>query len=82
MSVNTPLVTMDPELMGGKPCFPGTRVPVQMLFDSLAYGRTVDYFVDQYRSVTKDQVLAVLEEAGRLMRATATRIVKLEVVTA
>ena len=55
--------------MGGKPCFPGTRVPVQMLFDWLAGGRTVDYFVDQLRSVRPEQVRAALMWAASAIRS-------------
>ena len=47
--------------MHGTPCFAGTRVPVKSLFDHLEGGYTVDYFLDQFPSVAREQVLAVLE---------------------
>ena len=65
------VAAVDPEIMGGKPCFPGTRVPVQMLFDWLASGHDVDYFVDQLRSVKPEQVQAVLARAASLVKAEA-----------
>jgi uncharacterized protein (DUF433 family) len=54
-------VTRNPDVMHGTACFAGTRVPVKSLFDHLEGGYTVDYFLDQFPSVTREQVLAVLE---------------------
>lgn len=53
----------DPERMGGKPCFTGTRVPVSILFEMLSHGETIDYFLEGWPSVTREQALAVLEMA-------------------
>jgi uncharacterized protein (DUF433 family) len=50
--------------MSGAPCFRGTRVPVQSLIDLLEGGETIDEFVKLYPSVTRQQVLAVLDFAG------------------
>ena len=69
-----PLVTTDPEILGGKPCFAGTRVPVQMLFDWLARGHTVAYFVDQLPSVRIEQVEAVLGRAAELVGLQASPV--------
>ena len=60
--VDNPL-KIDPEIMGGTPCFAGTRVPVKNLFDYLAHGRTLDNFLDGFPTVTREQALAVLELA-------------------
>ena len=57
------VVTINPKVLGGTPCFAGTRVPVKSLFDHLEGGYTVDYFLTQFPSVTRDQVLAVLENS-------------------
>jgi uncharacterized protein (DUF433 family) len=54
---------IDPEIMSGTPCFAGTRVPVQILFDYLADNRTLD-FLEQYPTVSREQVLALLDEAS------------------
>jgi uncharacterized protein (DUF433 family) len=56
-------IQSDPNIMHGTPCFTGTRVPVQMLFDQLEKGRTVDDFLTGYPTVKRDQVIAVLELA-------------------
>jgi len=54
------VVVSDPQILGGTPCFAGTRVPVQSLFDHLRGGYTVDYFLSQFPTVSRDQVEQVL----------------------
>ena len=55
------LVEIDPEKMSGTPVFMGTRVPIQNLFDYLEGGDGIDVFLDDFPTVTRDQVLGVLE---------------------
>lgn len=57
------LITISPEVMGGTPVFAGTRVPVQTLFEYLEAGDTIDDFLDGFPTVTRQQVIAVLEAA-------------------
>ena len=57
------VVHSDPEISGGTPVFRGTRVPVQSLFDYLEGGETLDHFLDQFPSVSKEQALAALDLA-------------------
>lgn len=54
------LVVRDPEILQGKPVFKGTRMPVQTLFDYLADGLSLDYFLETFPSVTREQATAVL----------------------
>jgi len=54
------LVVSDPGILGGKPVFRGTRLPVETLFEYLADGQTVDYYLETFPSVSREQVLAVL----------------------
>jgi uncharacterized protein (DUF433 family) len=56
------LVESDPEKMSGTPVFVGTRVPVQNLFDCLASGENIEEFLDDFPTVTREQVMGVLEE--------------------
>jgi uncharacterized protein (DUF433 family) len=49
--------------MGGTPVFCGTRVPVETLLDYLEAGETIDDFLEGFPSVTREQVVAFLEEA-------------------
>ena len=59
------VVHSDPGISGGTPVFCGTRVPAKTLFDYLEGGETLDRFLDQFPSVSRAQVLAVLELARR-----------------
>ena len=57
----TTIVSSDPEVLGGVPVFRGTRVPVQSLFDHIEAGDSIDDFLDGFRTVTREQVVALLE---------------------
>jgi uncharacterized protein (DUF433 family) len=61
------VVSIDPNVQGGTPCFPGTRVPVKSLFDYIARDRTLDHFLEQFPSVSRQQVLAVLDQSEALV---------------
>jgi uncharacterized protein (DUF433 family) len=58
------LITISPEILGGTPVFKGTRVPVESLFDHLKDGISLDEFLDDFPSVTREQALRVIEVAG------------------
>ena len=55
------LIEVDPEKMSGAPCFTGTRVPVTHLFDHLEAGDSLDEFLTDFPTVTREQVLGILE---------------------
>lgn len=57
------LVCRDPEIMGGEPVFCGTRIPVQTLLDYLEAGESIDQFLAGFPTMTREQVIAFLEEA-------------------
>ena len=57
------VVIVNPRILGGTPVFAGTRVPVDSLFDYLKRGRTVDYFLEQFPTVKREQVEKLLDEA-------------------
>jgi uncharacterized protein (DUF433 family) len=57
------VVTSNPNIMHGTPCFAGTRVAVQTFFDWLEEGSSIDYFLEQFPSVQRAQVIALLESA-------------------
>ncbi|HYW07402.1 MAG TPA: DUF433 domain-containing protein [Longimicrobium sp.] len=57
------MIHSDPEIMGGTPVFRGTRVPLQNLVDYLEGGHPLGEFLDDFPSVTREQAIAVLEEA-------------------
>jgi uncharacterized protein (DUF433 family) len=62
--MNTDAIAVDPEIMHGTPCFRGTRVPVRSLFDWLAHGHSLEYFLEQFPSVDPKTAEQVLEYAG------------------
>jgi uncharacterized protein (DUF433 family) len=66
--MNSPIQT-DPEILGGRPCFSGPRVPVRNLFDLLAHGQSLDCFLEQFPSVERAQAFAVLELAASALGA-------------
>ena len=66
-----PLVTSDPERMGGIPVFAGTRVPVRTLFDHLGTGDGLEVFLNDFPTVTREQALAVIRMAGEAVVAHA-----------
>ena len=57
------VVSISPEVMGGTPVFERTRVPVQTLIDYLEGGESIDDFLKGFPTVTREQVIALLEEA-------------------
>lgn len=57
------IVTSSPDVMGGTPVFAGTRVPVQTFIDYIKGGESIDDFLDGFPTVTREQVIAFLEEA-------------------
>ena len=61
--MDMPVISCNPEVMGGMPVFSGTRVPVQTLLDYLKAGDSIDDFLAGFPSVTREQVIRFLEQA-------------------
>jgi len=59
------IIHSDPEIHSGDPVFVGTRVPVRTLLDYIEGGDSLDVFLENFPSVTREQAVAFLEEAGR-----------------
>jgi uncharacterized protein (DUF433 family) len=57
------LIVRNPAILGGRPVFRGTRVPVEVLFDNLADGLPLDEIIESYPTLDRGDVLAVLELA-------------------
>ncbi|HTQ39568.1 MAG TPA: DUF433 domain-containing protein [Pirellulales bacterium] len=62
MTNNLP-VQSDPDILGGTPVFVGTRVPAHILLDYLEAGDSLDEFLQDFPSVTRQQAVAALEYA-------------------
>lgn len=65
------VINIDPEILGGTPVFNGTRVPIKNLFDYLEAGHSIDYFLDDFESVHREQVLRVLEVSQKLIESSS-----------
>jgi uncharacterized protein (DUF433 family) len=63
------IIASDPDVMGGTPCFWGTRVPVQTLLDYLEAGDSINDFLDGFPTVKREQVIEFLETATEQMVA-------------
>ena len=61
------IINIDKDILGGQPVFKGTRVPVESLFDHLETGVSLDDFLDDFPSVSKEQAIALLNIANKLL---------------
>ena len=66
-----PAVHSDPDIMGGTPVFVGTRVPFQTLLDYLEAGDPLSEFLEDFPTVSREQVVAALEQAKDALLARA-----------
>jgi len=57
----SPYISVDYGRMHGVPCFTGSRVPIQHLFDHLRAGDSIDVFLDGFPPVTREQVVGVID---------------------
>lgn len=56
-------INIDPEKIDGTPVFTGTRVPIQALFDYIETGETLEEFLENFPTVSRNQAVEVLEKA-------------------
>jgi uncharacterized protein (DUF433 family) len=61
------LVWINPKRMSGEPCFAGSRVPVKTLFDFIEAGDTIEMFLEDFPPITREQVVAVLEQSREVL---------------
>lgn len=61
------IITIDNEILAGQPVFTGTRVPVETLFDHLEAGVSIDEFLDDFPSVSRQQAIELLEAANKIL---------------
>jgi len=57
------IIIKDPNILGGEPVFRGSRVPFKVLIDYLEGGDTLDQFLEEYPSVSRELAIAAIEEA-------------------
>ena len=70
-NVPEPLITTSPGRLSGTPVFAGTRVPVQTLIDYLESGESLEAFISDFPSVSREHAIAVLELAKSALLAKA-----------
>lgn len=66
-----PIVVRDPEILGGRPTFRGTRVPAEVLFENLAEGYSIDEIVYNYPTLDRNDVQAALAQACEALMSAA-----------
>jgi len=67
MASSNNVIVRDPEVLGGTPIFAGTRVPFQALLDYLEGGQTLNDFLDDFPTVTREAAVHALEHAKTLV---------------
>lgn len=67
-------IISDPEILSGETVFCGTRVPVAALLDNLAASLTLDEFLDNFPTVTREQALQVLEFSKDMLARSGRRV--------
>jgi len=65
--MHPPIVTIDPEILGGTPVFTGTRVPVAVLFENLADGLSLDEILNSYPGISRSSAIQALIHAGKML---------------
>ncbi len=61
------IITIDKDILSGQAVFKGTRIPVESLFDHLEYGVSLDDYLEEFPSVTREQAVVVLEMANKII---------------
>jgi uncharacterized protein (DUF433 family) len=69
------VVQIDKEILGGTPCFAGTRVPTRSLFVHLKLGYSIDRFLEEFPTVTRQQVDALLQQSSEQVEERARQLV-------
>lgn len=67
MSPTLPVIHSDPDILGGVPVFNGTRVPLRTLIDYLEAGDSLNEFLEDFPSVTREQAVAALRLAETML---------------
>ena len=69
--MKSPRIVSDPEILGGTPVFVGTRLPVRILFEHLEAGDSLEVFLEDFPSVSRELAIQVLEDAKAVLVADA-----------
>ena len=69
--MDTRVINIDPEILGGTPVFSGTRVPIKNLFDYLETGDSIETFLQDFEGVRREQVVKILEMSQKLIETSS-----------
>jgi uncharacterized protein (DUF433 family) len=72
--MDTGVINIDAEILGGTPVFSGTRVPIKNLFDYLETGDTIEIFLEDFEGVSRHQVIKVLEMSQKLIETSSNML--------
>lgn len=61
-------ISVNPKIMSGTPVFEGTRVPIEALLENLAAGVSLDEFLENFPTVTREQALAILNFSNQTLK--------------
>ena len=65
------IINIDPDILGGTPVFSGTRVPIKNVFDYLEMSETIDFFLDDFSGVQRQQCIKLLEMSQKLIETSS-----------
>jgi uncharacterized protein (DUF433 family) len=63
------IVTSDPQILAGRPVFRGTRVPIEILFENLADGMSLDEILLEYPTIARDDAIALIQLIPKAIRS-------------
>ncbi|MCR5858757.1 DUF433 domain-containing protein [Mesorhizobium sp. J428] len=66
------IVTSDANVLAGRPVFRGTRVPIEVLFDNLADGMSLDEILDEYPTISRSDAVALIQLIPSAIRSSST----------
>ena len=75
MNTNQDRIEINPRILLGKPVIKGTRIPVYVIINLIAQGKTVEYILDEYPDLTKEDIRATLAFAAEQVNFTETPFV-------
>ena len=82
MTARTQVIHCDPDILGGTPVFVGTRVPFRALLDYLGGGQPLAEFLEDFPTVSQDQAVSALREAGQALVAHARSALRMRTASA
>lgn len=65
----TPGITIDPDILGGKPAIAGTRIGVDLILEKLGDGETIDDILNDYLHLKREQIIAAITFATNTKNA-------------